>query len=346
MLHLRIVAPSDSARKAVDLLTAAPTACNIIFLPGAAVEPEGDVILVDVAREDVSVILADLTELDIPVEGSIALEEIDTSISAKATKALEAARGTESDAVVWEEVEARTSETAELSASYLLFMVLAALIAVVGILLDTPILIIGAMVVGPEFGPIAGFCVAVVQRQRPLALRSLLALAVGFPVAIAAALLATLVFKWTGAAPETFTAADHSLSNVIASPDFFTFFVAFCAGVAGMLSLTSAKSGALIGVLISVTTIPAVANIGLSAAYGDWSSSRGSLEQLAINLAMLLTAGVLTLTLQKVVYHRRRSAHMHDAARGAAGLPMDRGSGYGPSESPAPARRRAGGTGR
>ena len=41
-----------------------------------------------------------------------------------------------------------------------------------------------------------------------------------------------------------------------------------------MLSLTTAKSGALIGVLISVTTIPAAANIGVAAAYGDWGEAR------------------------------------------------------------------------
>ena len=55
-------------------------------------------------------------------------------------------------------------------------MVLAALIAAVGIYQDSPILIVGAMVVGPEFGPIAGFCVALVQRRRQLARRSAVAL--------------------------------------------------------------------------------------------------------------------------------------------------------------------------
>jgi uncharacterized hydrophobic protein (TIGR00271 family) len=126
----------------------------------------------------------------------------------------------------------------------------------VGIFLDTPILIIGAMVVGPEFGPIAGVCVAVAGRRRDLATRSGVALAVGFPLAIAAAFVASLVFKWTGLTPSVFHETDHGLSRVIARPDFFTFFVAFCAGVAGMLSLTTAKSGALIGVLISVTPPP------------------------------------------------------------------------------------------
>ncbi len=138
-------------------------------------------ILCDVAREDASVIVSDLKELEIDREGSIAMEDIDSLISEAAERAEKAAAGFPSDAVVWEEVEARTSENTELSASYLLFMVLACLIASVGIMLDSPILIIGAMVVGPEFGPIAGVCVAAVQRRGDLLKRSLLPLLIGFP---------------------------------------------------------------------------------------------------------------------------------------------------------------------
>jgi uncharacterized hydrophobic protein (TIGR00271 family) len=201
-------------------------------------------------------------------------------------------------------------------------MTAATLIASVGIYLDTPILIIGAMVVGPEFGPMAGFCVAAVQGRRELASRSFLALAVGFPTAITITFLASLVFKWTGLTPEEFTESDHALSNVISNPDFFTFFVAFCAGVAGMLSLTSAKSGALMGVLISITTIPAAANIAVAAAYGDGDAWGGSMAQLAINLGTILVAGVLTLLVQKWIYRRRRLAHLHDEVRAAAGLPV------------------------
>ena len=58
----------------------------------------------------------------------------------------------------------------------------------------------------------------------------------------------------------------HPLTEFISNPNFLSFFVAYLAGTAGVLSLTSAKSGALIGVLISVTTIPAIANKGVATA--------------------------------------------------------------------------------
>jgi uncharacterized hydrophobic protein (TIGR00271 family) len=324
MIHLRIVAPPDLSERALELLRESPSVCNVIWLPGAAQEPEGDALLADVAREDASVVLSDLKELGIHEVGSIALEEVDTLLSLRAEKAVEHARGAPADAVVWEEVESRTSEQVELSGVYLAFMVLAALIAAVGIFLDSPILIVGAMVVGPEFGPIAGFCVALVQRRRDLAVRSFVALALGFPLAVAAVFLAAHVFRLTGLTPETFSDRDHQLSTLISSPDFFSFFVAACAGAAGMLSLSTAKSGALIGVLISVTTIPAAANVGLAAAYQDWPAWRGSVAQLAINLAAILLAGTVTLFLQRLLYRRRRQRHLGDRSRRAAGLPLGR----------------------
>jgi len=161
-------------------------------------------------------------------------------------------------------------------------------------------------VVGPEFGPVAGLCVALVQLRGSLARRSAVALAVGFPLAIAATVVATLLFDAADLVPEAFSSDDHSLSKSISSPDAFTFIVALCAGAAGMLSLSTAKSGALIGVLISVTTIPAAANIGIAAAFGDWDTFAGSTGQLAVNLAAILIAGTTTLYVQRLLYLRRR----------------------------------------
>ena len=322
MVHLRIVAPADSAEHALELLKATPSVCDLIHLPGAAHKPEGDVILCDVAREDASVMVSDLKEMGIHHEGSIAMEDIDSLISDAAVRAEQAAAGMPSDAVVWEEVEARTSENTELSASFLLFMVLACLIASVGVMLDSPILIIGAMVVGPEFGPIAALCVAIVQRRRDLAKRSLLPLAIGFPLGILGAYVFSLGIDAVGLTPEGFSAAVHPNTQFISDPDAFSFLVAAFAGTAGMLSLTNAKSGALVGVLISVTTIPAAANIGVAAAYRHGDEFVGAVEQLSVNLLAIFLAGVATLFVQRKLYQRRRRSHLHDAAREAGGLPV------------------------
>jgi uncharacterized hydrophobic protein (TIGR00271 family) len=196
-------------------------------------------------------------------------------------------------------------------------------IAAVGLVLNQPILIVGAMVVGPEFGPLAGISVAIVHLQGKLARHSLAALLVGFPVGIVATMLTTLVLVAFGAFPEDLP-SKSSLTEFVSSPDFLSFFVATVGGAAGVLSLTSAKSGALIGVLISVTTIPAASNIGLASAYGEWGDAAGSAGQLLLNLGGIVVAGVATLFIQRRFYVMRRRKHLRHPARRAAGLPLGR----------------------
>ena len=324
MIHLRIVVPGPKSERVVDLLEASPSVFSLARLEGASRKPPGDLVLCDVAREDASVVIDDLRELGIPDEGSISVEEIDSQLSRAAERAERAARGSSGDAVVWEEVEAHTSESIELNANFLAFMVLACLIASVGVMLGQPVLIVGAMVVGPEFGPLAGLSVAIVQRRPEVAVRSLSALAIGFPVGITGAFLFSLLAKWTDLVEPGFLLGERQLTAFISEPSAFSFIVALFAGAAGVLSLTSAKSGALVGVLISVTTIPAAAAIGVAAALGDWPEWRGAIAQLAINLTAIVIAGVLTLLIQNRVFQRRRSRHRGDLSRAAAGLSTER----------------------
>jgi uncharacterized hydrophobic protein (TIGR00271 family) len=178
------------------------------------------------------------------------------------------------------------------------------------------------MIVGPEFGPIAGLCVAAVEKRRDLFKRSFKALVIGFPTGISVVFGAMLLINALGKVPADFSQQGHPFTQFISSPDGWSFFVAYLAGMAGLLSLTSTKSGALIGVLISVTTIPAAANIGVAAALGDWHEWVGAVEQLSLNLTAIMLAGIGTLFIQRRLYVRRRLAHLHDESREAGGLPL------------------------
>jgi uncharacterized hydrophobic protein (TIGR00271 family) len=166
------------------------------------------------------------------------------------------------------------------------------------------------------------------RRRRRAAARSgaasVTALAVGFPVGIAVTLLAALVLRATGTFPESLAEVPRPLTGFASRPDLFSFIVAYLAGTAGVLSLTAAKSGALVGVLISVTTIPAAANIALGAAYGDTSELGGAAAQLALNLMGIFLAGIATLYVQRRVYVARRKKHQDAPARREAGLPAGR----------------------
>ncbi|GAA2253027.1 DUF389 domain-containing protein [Streptomyces indiaensis] len=305
MLHLRLITPSDRTDEVVLLIEKTVGTTHLVVLPGAARDPAGDVVMCDVAREAGDELLTGLRNLGIDTTGSIAVESIDLSLSKRADKAEADAPGEASDAVLWEHLSDATHEESTLSVTYLAFITLATMIAACGVVLDNSILIVGAMAVGPEFGPLAGISTAVVRRQPRLAARSLVALLVGFAAAMAVTVGFSLFMDAVGLFTEAQLEADRPNTGFIYAPDRLSFVVAVLAGIAGTLSLTSAKSGALVGVAISVTTIPAAANAAVALSYGDTKQTWGSTEQLLLNLLGIIVAGTLTLLAQKWFWARQ-----------------------------------------
>jgi uncharacterized hydrophobic protein (TIGR00271 family) len=305
MLHLRMIVPADRTDTVVALVERTTGTTHVAVLPGAARVPQGDIVLCDVAREAADGLLRSLRELRIVEDGAIAVEDIDLSLSRRADRAEEDAPGEGADAVLWESLTEATHEESTLTVTYLAFLAVATMLAACGVMLDSSILIVGAMVVGPEFGPLAGVCTALVQRHPRLAWRSSLALLVGFPVAMVLTGGFNFLMNLLGVFSEAQFAAPHPSTEFIWQPDASSFVVAFLAGIAGILSLTSAKSGALVGVAISVTTVPAAAHAALAFSYGEYAKMWGSSLQLLVNLAGIVMAGVLTLLAQKWFWARQ-----------------------------------------
>ncbi len=306
MLHLRLIVPADRTQAVLDLAENTVGTTHLAVLTGAARDPQGDVILCDVAREAADGLLHELRALGIDRDGAIAVENIDLSLSDRADRAEKDAPGEGVDAVLWESLTDATHEESTLSVTYLAFLTLATMLAACGVVLDNAILIVGAMAVGPEFGPLAGVCTALVRRAPRLAWRSLLALVVGFAVAMAVTVGFSLLMDAAGLFKESQVEGARPNTSFIWQPDPMSFVVALLAGAAGTLSLTSAKSGALVGVAISVTTVPAAANAAVAFGYSSYKQAWGSTEQLLLNLLGIVVAGTLTLLAQKLFWASRK----------------------------------------
>ncbi|MBD0671985.1 DUF389 domain-containing protein [Streptomyces sp. CBMA156] len=317
MLHLRLIVPPDLRDAVLGCLDEVVGVTHVVLIPDAAVRPAGDVVLCDVAREAADEVLAALRGTGLPERGAIDVSSIDLTLSAAAEEAERLAPGEGADALVWESVSEITHEESTLTWVFLAFLTVATMLAACGAVLDSAILVVGAMAVGPEFGPLAGLCVAVVQRRLRPALRSLNALVTGFVVAMALTVCFGLLMEGLGLfSQEKFDAARPNTS-FIWQPDATSFVVAFLAGIAGLLSLTSAKAGTLVGVAISVTTVPAAANAAVALGYGDVRQFWGSSVQLLLNLLGIVLAGVLTLLVQQRAWAliRRRRAGSEAANR-------------------------------
>jgi uncharacterized hydrophobic protein (TIGR00271 family) len=306
MLHLRLITPADRTNDVVRLIEKTVGTTHLVVLPGAARNPAGDVVMCDVAREAGDELIAGLRKLDLDTTGSIAVENIDLSLSKRADKAEQEAPGEGADAVLWEHLADATHEESTLSITYVAFITLATMIAACGVVLDNAILIVGAMAVGPEFGPLAGLSTALVQRHPRLAARSLTALLVGFAVAMAVTVGFSFFMDAVGLFTKEKLEADRPNTGFVYAYDWFSFVVAVLAGAAGTLSLTSAKSGALVGVAISVTTVPAAANAAVALSYGDTNQTWGSTVQLLLNLLGIILSATLTLLAQKWLWNTQR----------------------------------------
>jgi uncharacterized hydrophobic protein (TIGR00271 family) len=203
------------------------------------------------------------------------------------------------DGLAWVEVMGAARANSWPLARYLALINVAAVIAAVGVIISSPILIVGAMAVSPDLLPICATCVGIVAGKRKLAIRSFATLNLGLGLVVVTAAVVAFFLKVTGILPDGFQVEESSL-NTLAHLDYSTVLVAAAAGIAAMLSFESGAAAA-VGVAISVTTIPASAYLGVAIGGGGIDKAGGAVAVLAVNVALLIITGSLTLLVQRVL---------------------------------------------
>ncbi len=312
MLHVRVASPADQTTQIVSLLADSPGVVNLVVLPGAAREPAGDAVQFDLSLASANPVLRQLRDLRPDEAGPIAIEAVDATIGAgeldRPHRSADRGRTFQGEtAPVWDLVESKIAAESVYAPSWYILLALAGVIGAVGILTNSTILIVSAMVVGPEYSAIIAVAMGIERREHAAVWRGLRALAAGFLIAIVVTFVFSLFIRLIGHTPDAYREGVRPVSELINSPDLFSVIIAVVAGIIGVVSLTEARAGALIGVFISVTTIPAAADIGLSVASQSWAAARGSTFQLLLNVVLLILVGVLALRVQRVVWRDRGS---------------------------------------
>ncbi len=306
MIHVRAVSPADITPDLVGSLSSRPGVLNLIVLGGAAHNPDGDAVEFDVISADANEVLDHMRTLGVARRGSIMIEDVGTELSDRATEAEARTPRAVRYTPVWEQAEARIRAGGHYPPSWFILLTIAGLIAAVGIFTNSQILIVGAMVVGPEYSAIIAVALGINTRDRPRIRSGAAALFFGFLAAIVVTLAFSVVVRALGLEPNAYRLGVRPVSNLIDTPDVFSVVVATLAGIVGVVSLVEARTGALIGVFISVTTIPAAADVGVSTAFGNWSEAAGSLVQLLLNVTILMAVGTVGLVVQRRVWRRVR----------------------------------------
>jgi uncharacterized hydrophobic protein (TIGR00271 family) len=303
VLQLRVVCPDDLTERALARLRDDIGVATISLHRGASLMPAGDVIECEVVRERVNNVVESLRALGIERRGALSIAEVDALASSGVREVERLAPGYEADAVPWALVEDDARESSAPAATFFVLMGLAAIIAAVGIIIDSAVLIIGAMIVGPEYGPVTAIAVGL-HRRRRFWRSAAVVLVVGLVVAIVAAAATAAFAQLFGEGSSAFAPRSRFFTGFVTDPNAYSAVVAFVAGIAGTVALARAQATALAGVLVSVTTIPAAAAVGVDVATAQWEDCWHAALQLGINVAALLVASQITLA----VYDRVWSA--------------------------------------
>lgn len=299
LVHFRLTVPTSLTDRVRQQLVVCDWATNVTLEPGVVIDPPGDLVECDVAREKVGSVLADLRALGLDEVGGIVLTEpVGTPFDA--AERLEAlAPGHPDDAVIWEAVEAQAESGAVPTVSFHVFLVLAVALASIAVITDSSVLVVGAMVVGPEYSAVAAASAGIALGRWGLLGRGLRLLLFSFVFAIVVITVLSLAARATGLITLDEITRERPNTGFIWHPDQWSFIVALLAGAAGALALALAKASTMVGVFISVTTVPAAGNLALGLAFLSRTEIAGSAEQLAVNIAGMVISGAVVLLLMR-----------------------------------------------
>ena len=308
LVHLRLNVPTELSDAVVELLVDHECATNVTVQRGVSLMPAGDLIECDVARELAGEVIARLKALGLGERGGILVSTPTAWPFAAARRLERAAPGDPEDAVIWDSVIDQAYAASRPTVTFHVFLALATLLAAIAVITDSAVLVIGAMVVGPEFGTVAAVAIGVVFLRWKLSLEALRLLVLSFAVSIVVVALLSYVADVTGLVTSEMVSRPRPQTGFIWHPDRWSFIVALIAGAAGVLALSTSKANAMVGVFISVTTVPAAGNLAL--ALGTWTPREisGSLAQLGVNLAGMILSGVVVLAVQRALWHRVTAA--------------------------------------
>jgi uncharacterized hydrophobic protein (TIGR00271 family) len=291
VLQLRVFGTPSAMADVAERLRGIPGSRHVIRTG----EGEGGAAIVtaDLVDDAVDRALDQVNRLGVPAE-DVVLVRLDSIGSSVAQRPLAS--------VVWADLLSQAGANARPFARYVVFMAIAGVIAAFGVIYANVILIVGAMAISPDTLPITAAATAMVLRRWRLALRAVLALAVGLGTACLIGGIMTFLLNQLGLLPAGFKVGSSFLQG-LSTVNISTPIVAFAAGVAAVLALETRASSA-VGVAISVTTIPASAYLGVAAGVGEVSEAAGALLVLGVNVVMLLAAGCSTLLVQRALGNR------------------------------------------
>ena len=192
------------------------------------------------------------------------------------------------------ELRSKARNLSQDPASYAAMIFLSAVIAALGLLVDSPAILVGSMVIAPLVGPTLTTAVGGLTGDRAMVVDSIQIQALGLVTGVAGALVLAMFMKLSGFMPAPLDIDTIELIGVRMAPGLPSVIVGIAAGSAAAFALTTKGSSSLIGVMIAAALIPAAAVVGIAIIWGEPLLALGAAALLtstmaAINIAMYAT---------------------------------------------------------
>jgi len=197
------------------------------------------------------------------------------------------------ETIAREELQTKAEGLASNFNTYVIMTIVSSVIATAGLLLDSAATVVGSMVIAPLIGPAMAASVGTVVNDEKLFRRGVKMQILGVGLAIASAAVFAAFLRFGNLVPPGLDPLSLSQVSERLEPNVLVLAVALGAGVAGIISLTTGVSTALVGVMIAVALIPPAAAVGIGIAYG--------IPMLAIGAFVLVSVNVLSINLAALV---------------------------------------------
>lgn len=294
MLLLKVVCPSDLTDRVVDAINEIPGAGRISATASLDHDGSMTVLQTEIPNRSADQILAGLAALDGWGDGEVTLTEVGESERIRFDRGNAIAAAEREDGVGRRQVRTMLRHLVRFDYQYVALMMMAALIATVGLIANLPIAIIGAMAFSPDLGRLNAMAFALLIRDGGLFWHGTRSIAAGMVIAMALSALGTVILVLVGATDEPLSGIPAQLRDYVSVIDGFTIMIALAAGVAAMVVFIGERGQSAVGVGVSITTIPAAAYVGIALAAGEWTEAGSAAMVLIVNIVCVVGAEVAT----------------------------------------------------
>ncbi|WP_435358512.1 TIGR00341 family protein [Haloarchaeobius sp. DFWS5] len=201
----------------------------------------------------------------------------------------------EDDTVTPEEIRGKALGMHRNATVYYTMTLFSAAVAAIGLLLDSPAIVVGAMVIAPQVGRALISSVGMALNDRRMIWLGVKTQLAGYALAIVGATLLGVMIRSGALVPVSLQVSSVGQVAKRISPGMLSLLVAVCAGGAGGFGLATALPVSLVGVMIAAALIPAAAAVGIGLAWGDPSVAIGAFVLLVANAVAVNISGFTVL---------------------------------------------------